>query len=361
MSISNQDRLKLNVLLRQNVKAIRIDESNMQVHACMEKGESKFPLNPTCPDHKYLRLVRELLSAHVTGSPGGYPVFIKRWTRMEQSKSTNLGSLLLLGEPEAVIAVANSPALSIEVAELVWWSLQSVEVAQMMLNNATIRASALGRELAKFLFEFLPFESEPQVIIDSLKLIVKPGLLEENDLQNLWRRGQRKAIFCIGFLNQFEQPLPDTQSDHFLLNYVEAIDSSNNETMNAYLAQLQRICQAQGQQFLAVLKRSLEKYTSQEEIVEIIAIMDKYFHLKEILDEANLIYLIEKFSEQKNQPEFVSRFEAMLAALNELNKVEDALLIPVLSHTDAMGSVLRQKLEDVIGPIRSNIETLVNH
>ena len=146
-----------------------------------------------------------------------------------------------------------------------------------------------------------------------------------------------------------------------MLNYVKAIDSNNNKTMNAYLTQLQQICQAQNQQFLAVLKRSLEKYTSQEEIVEIIAIMDKYFHLKEILDEANLIYLIEKFSEQKNQSEFVSRFEAMLAALNELNKVEDALLIPVLSHTDAMGSVLRQKLEDVIGPIRSNIETLVNH
>jgi len=44
-----------------------------------------------------------MLSSHVLGSPGGYPVFLQRWTRMGQTRDTQLDKLLLLGEPEAVV------------------------------------------------------------------------------------------------------------------------------------------------------------------------------------------------------------------------------------------------------------------
>jgi hypothetical protein len=87
-----------------------IDESNLVLHALTDQGEASIPLAPTCRPDKYLRLVRELLSGHALGSPGGYPVYLSRWTRHGQMEGINLGKLLLTGEPEAVVAVVYSPA-----------------------------------------------------------------------------------------------------------------------------------------------------------------------------------------------------------------------------------------------------------
>ncbi len=82
MELSPEDALRINVLLAGEVEAIRIDESRMTVHALSDRGEAKVQLNPNCRDESYLRQVRETLSSHVLGSPGGYPVYLKRWTRL---------------------------------------------------------------------------------------------------------------------------------------------------------------------------------------------------------------------------------------------------------------------------------------
>ena len=107
MNLSTEDSLRLNVLLNQELQAVRIDESKMVVFALTPKGEASVTLNPNCRDDQYLKQVRELFSMHVLGSPGGYPVFLKRWTRMGQQRGGNsLLSLLLLGEPELAIGRA---------------------------------------------------------------------------------------------------------------------------------------------------------------------------------------------------------------------------------------------------------------
>jgi hypothetical protein len=111
MELSSEDSLRLNVLLA-NAKAIRIDENSLSVYGLSEQGEAKIKLNPNCRTDRYLRYVRELLSSAVLGSPGGYPVYLKRWTRMGQLSHGRLDDLLLLGEPEAVVAVACSPNLT---------------------------------------------------------------------------------------------------------------------------------------------------------------------------------------------------------------------------------------------------------
>ncbi|MBA1330869.1 sulfur reduction protein DsrS, partial [Candidatus Endoriftia persephone str. Guaymas] len=69
--LSSEDALRLNVLLANKPKAIRIDESSMILYGLSEKGEAKVSLNPNCRDEQYLRQVRETLSGHVLGSPGG--------------------------------------------------------------------------------------------------------------------------------------------------------------------------------------------------------------------------------------------------------------------------------------------------
>ena len=105
MDLTGEDLLRLNVMMAQNPKAVRIDENRMQVFGLTEEGEARVDLNPNGRHEQYVRKVREFLSGHVFGSPGGYPVFISRWTRMGQAKDENLQQLLMLGEPEAVVAV----------------------------------------------------------------------------------------------------------------------------------------------------------------------------------------------------------------------------------------------------------------
>ena len=102
MELSSEDAFRLNVLLANKPLAIRIDEGRMSVHGLAAQGDSpqreiKVELHPTTRVEHYLRLVRELISGQVLGSPGGYPVYLKRWTRMGQMRDESLAQLLLLG------------------------------------------------------------------------------------------------------------------------------------------------------------------------------------------------------------------------------------------------------------------------
>ena len=60
MEISSEDALRLNVLLANGPRAIRIHESSMTLYGLLESGESSVKLNPSCSDEKYLKLIRDL-------------------------------------------------------------------------------------------------------------------------------------------------------------------------------------------------------------------------------------------------------------------------------------------------------------
>ena len=145
MPLSNEDNLRLNVLLRQNLLALRIDGSKMIVDALTDRGEGQVVLNPNCRDEKYVAMVKELISTHVLGSPIGYPVYIHRWTRMGQSrKEESLQNLLKLGEPEAVVAVSNTSDLPVEIARHAWWALPTEENARTLLRHQSVIDDDLG-------------------------------------------------------------------------------------------------------------------------------------------------------------------------------------------------------------------------
>src|SRR6056297_3564796 len=144
MDLSTTDSLKLNVMLASKPLAVRIDESTMTVHGLSEQGEIRVALNPNCRDDLYIRRVRELISGHVLGSPGGYPVYLRRWTRMGQTRDDSLAQLLLLGEPEAVVAVVHAPGLTHEFARRAWWAMPTAENARRMLEREVVVQSPLG-------------------------------------------------------------------------------------------------------------------------------------------------------------------------------------------------------------------------
>jgi hypothetical protein len=368
MELSSEDSLRLNVLIKQDLQAIRIDESKMIVHALTGRGEAKVALNPTCRDDKYLRMVREMFSTHALDSPGGYPVYLRRWTRMGEMREESLQGLLLLGEPEAIVAVANSPRLNEETARRAWWAMPEADIARRMLKNPHIATSDLGKELADFLVEFLPFETEAQNIVESVRLVLQPGLIDEATKLSLWSRANRKSAYYVGFLLAMPDALPDTQpanaKHESLCNKLKALST------NIFAKLLVKLLSAEGQTFLATIDNAISKLGDQQVTVLLLKAIQNYFRdvnsgancgLREFSD-INLAITKELDSGDNSELQVVVNVSTasreLLEALLRLAYVSESLVDPIFSQTDAVGSVMRKRLQPVTQPIHDAIQQL---
>ena len=370
MELSNEDSLRLNVLINQDLQAVRIDESKMIVHALTGRGEAKVPLNPNCRDDKYLRIVRELFSTHALGSPGGYPVYLRRWTRMGEVREESLQGLLLLGEPEAIVAVANSPKLSEEVARRAWWAMPDADIARRMLNNPQIAGSDIGRELAAFLLEFLPFETEARYIVDSVRLVLQPGLVDDATVQGLWSRAARKSAYYIGFLLASPERLPETAPANPAYDEVEAA-LQGLAADNPYAEKLLQLFSAEGQAFLSTVNKAMEKLSDQYVVVLFLAAIQNFF--RDINPVTGAKYrsfeeihttVEQAFNDQTNGKlreisDTAPHLREALASMLALSEVCESLVDPIFSQTDAVGSVMRKRLQPVTQPIDEHIQRLV--
>jgi len=368
MNLSPEDNLRLNVLLRQNLEAVRIDESKMTVHALTDKGEAKVPLNPNDKDESYLKQVRQLFSTHVLGSPGGYPIYLKRWTRMGQDRSEeSLKQLLLLGENEAVVAVVHAPVLTDEVARRAWWISPNSENARRMLEKEVIAKGEMGPVLADFLIEFLPFEEDQLAMIDSVRLVLQPGLINTEQRQSLWDRGQRRVSFYIGFLHSLPDELPGQANASASHESIKQDLAEFITTGNTVAKQLQRVSCPAGQAFLGTTVKIIKKLNNQDAAVALFVAIRNYFNsmhtdttqrrrIDEIVaDAASCCSQSEEIAPMLEQhPDYAEKINAMLI----LSMVGEQLLAPVFGQTDAIGSVMRKKLAPITSELLKQIEIL---
>ena len=371
MQLSSEDSLRLNVLLNQDLQAIRIDESKMIVYGLSEKGEAKMQLNPNCRDDRYLKTVKELISSKVLGSPGGYPVFLRRWTRMGQARDESLARLLQLGEPEAVIAVVHAAGLTNELARRAWWAMPTAANARCMLEKDTVVAGEMGVELAEFLIEFLPFEEEAKDIIDSVRLVLQGELISADTRQNLWGRGQRKNAFLVGFLIASPDNLPLEKNPHPLLQDFQEKLAQLSNNGNLIANQLLRLLGAPGQAWLATVNTVMKKPANQDVVIAVLNAVSDYFSSLDLMPKkAEDIQLILKTASEfiDNQPNdalaeilaALPEAEDMLHALLVLSAISEQVVNPVFSRSDAIGTLMRKKLEPVFEPIRQQIKLLTS-
>ncbi len=374
MELTNEDNLRLNVLLANKVQAIRIDESKMIVYGLSEKGEAKIQLHPTGRDELYLKKVRELLSGKILGSPGGYPVYLKRWTRMGQTKDDSLEQLLKLGEPEAVVAVVHAPALTTELAHRAWWALPNSENARSMLLNEKIAQSEIGKNLAQYLIEYLPFEEEPINLIQSVTLVLQPSLIDEETRQKLWIRGRTKTAYLLGFLAAQPDQLPSSlASPRADAAQIKQHLSALAENGNSIAKQLIKISSPAGQVFLDSCERVLRKPSNQEIVSVLFGLIAKYFENirpDDYDEEMNIISLIERASnrcetcldtssvERREVLELMPEMQASIKAMLILSGLGYSVLQPIFSRTTAIGSLMRKKLAPVTGAILEQFAVL---
>lgn len=304
--LSQEDQFRLSVLLAQDLKAIRIDESTQILHALTDQGEASMPLHPNCRADKYFRLVREHLSGHALGSPGGYPVYLSRWTRHGQMESDNLSRLLLIGEPEAVVAVVHSPALTDSLAAYAWWAMPTIENARLMLAREAVARGRMGTVLTEFLVEHLPFLQEDHLaIMDTVAVLLHAGTLNAAQREAIWKRGKRQNSYYVAFLEMCPDnlPLPEAAATSADAAFVEAcIDILNRpETQEVVIRTLDAI----GRHFAGIAAEATP-----------------------------------------------------LGAVDRLARVDSSQVGSIFARSTAIGSLMRRKIEPITAPILADLASL---
>lgn len=350
-SLAPEDQLRLQVLLAQDVKAIRLDEAKLLVVALTAEGEASIPLHPTVRPEKYLRLVRELLSGHALGSPGGYPVYLSRWTRHGQMEGANLGKLLLIGEPEAVVAVVHSPALTDELAAYAWWAMPTIENARLMLRREAVARGRMGKVLADFLVEHLPFlQDDHLAILDTVAVLLTSGVLDAEQRAAIWRRGRRTNTYYVPFLELAPTDLPDQDArprTHPLAGELAVLASEGNAAAKILLWSFS----AQGQAFLAATQEVLARPETQEVVNHLFNALGAAFRPAGADPGAPLAGLD---TARARYPALAAEWQALAA----LAQVSEAQLTPIFARSSAIGSLMRRKITPLVEPILAHIRTL---
>jgi len=351
MELSHQDALRLNILLSQNINAIRINESKMTLHALLEDKEVTIPLSPNGNEDRYLKTVREFLSYKILNSPAGYPIFLKRWSRTGELQSEKLRELLKIAEPEAVIAVAHSNHLTDELARYVWWSTPSVEIARQMLLNPMVCKSELSAELSDFLYEFLPFEESHENIIQTVTLLLKNSLVDDSKKSTLWKKGKRKTSYYIGFLHAIPENIPENYAAHTCHKNLSTISHSGNIELSAHDF-LCKLFSSKGQNFLQTCAKSILGITDQDALVSLFNAIKNYFAPLNVLSTQQLLATLNELLANNVLT------NKQIEAISRLSKISEDDLTHILAQTNAIGSLLRKKASPVTDVILQDIKTL---
>ena len=365
MDLAPQDTLRLNVLLANAPQAIRINESTMTVFGLSESGEAEIKLNPTGRDEQYLRRVKELLSGHVLGSPGGYPVYLQRWTRMGQMRDDSLEQLLLLGEPEAVVAAVCAQGLTDELARRAWWAMEDAANARHMLARRPVVEGRMGPVLARYLVEHLPFEAEPEQQIETVRLVLQADLLGPDEVAGLWRKAQRKPAYYAGFLAARPDGLPLEVAAHPLHGALAGRLCTADEPLAALF---ERVLSPAGQAFVETVFRVFEKPSNQDVVNAALDTVADYFAaarpegradetLDALHDEARR--WLENNESVRALRGLTGPEDAQLLTLRVLSGLSYGVVRPVFRDSTAIGSLMRRKLQPVLVPILEDLALLL--
>lgn len=334
VELAPEDSLRLHVLLAAgDILAVRIDENQHQLHALTGRGEAKLVLHPVGRADRYLSRVRELLGGHALGSPGGYPVHLRGWTRLGQGGAMRLDALLKLGEPEAVMAVANAAELTDELARRVWWACPEMEIARSMLRHPAVREGSMAEVLSDYLIEHLPFEEDPVAAMHSVRAVVAAGRVDEAAAQALWSKGKRRPHYLIGFLESATDNLPEQQPARAL---PVVVDGPWGEMLRTNFS-------ANGQAWLRGAMLALDKPPAHEAVYLLIELLQQRFA---------------PVRDVPPPPQVSTELPVEANAIRALAALKEDEAVAILVATTAVGPLMRRKLAPVLDPLLAHLRSL---
>jgi hypothetical protein len=239
-----------------------------------------------------------------------------------------------------------------------------------MLAQQAVVEGDMGPVLADFLVEFLPFETEARDMIDSVRLILQSGLIGSETRAELWARGRHKNAYYVGFLQAVPDELPAVAEPHPSRDEVCEKLGELRRNGNPFAVQLCRLLGSEGQGFLDTVETVLDKPSNQDVVVSLLHAIAAYFHsiradgagyqtMEDILATADRLmagpgHALEELT--SHVPAMKREVHAMLV----LSMVDEPLVNPVFSRTDAIGTVMRRKLRPVFEQLQQYIDRLRN-
>lgn len=369
--LTPEDSLRLNVMLAGDIQAIRIDTANMTIYGLSPRGTATVKLHPTGRSDQYLRTARELLAGFAIGSPGGYPVYLQRWTRMGQARDKGLDRLLLLGEPEAVTSVAYSNGLTDELARRAWWAMPVADHARRMLERECVVRGGMGKVLADYLIEYLPFETSAHIIMETVRILLQPGLIDEPTRLGLWRKGEVDNAYHAGFLAALPDGIPEQRAQREDFDGIASQLDALMAQGNVFAQQLHRVLSGTGQTFLHYYEEVLRFPADKDVVLVLLNALDTYFAelrlqhdikgdtVEDIAKNAETcIAALPPDSALARLLQALPQLEREIHAMLALSCINVDIATPIMSQTTASGTLMRKKLEPVTLPMLQLIAIL---
>jgi hypothetical protein len=225
----------------------------------------------------------------------------------------------------------------------------------------------MGTLLADYLVEHLPFESEPEQQIETVRLVLQHGLLGHEQIQGLWRKAQRKPAYYVGFLAARPDDLPEDAAAHPLHDELGERLAELAERGNVLAGLLERVLAARGQAFIATVFRVFDKPSNQDVVNLALDHVAAYFAaarpegrpdatLEELAAEA-----AEWLTTHRPAVELAASPgvpDAHLRALRLLSGLSYGVVRPVFRDSTAIGSLMRRKLQPVLTPLLEELAQL---
>ena len=225
----------------------------------------------------------------------------------------------------------------------------------------------MGRVLAAYLIEHLPFETEPEKMIQTVRRVLQPGLTESGVRLDLWKKGLRKGAYHVGFILTIPDDLPIEAEAHALFAEIGPRLLEFAGKGNPAAGVLHKILSEKGQSFLEALKIIMKKPSNQEVVNE--ALDAVRFYLSAIRPEGDPNQTFEELREEAEvfiqnhdgARDLLAMHEEMprlLKSLRVLSGMGYGVLRPVFHDTTAIGSLMRRKLEPVFKQLHEEIDVL---
>jgi len=240
--------------------------------------------------------------------------------------------------------------------------MEDADNARRMLGNPAVREGQMGRVLAEYLIDYLPFESEPERAAESVRLCLQPGLLDMERRLDLWKRSGRKPAHQLGFLMALPDDLPDPEPARRDAEDLGVLLGPIEVSGDPCAAVLRRVLSGPGQTFLKALGAFLAKPPTQAPVVAAFDLTRDYFAL--LRPEGDPDLTLDALWAEPQTPlagpclALVPDLVGEVAAMRRLSGLGYGVLRGPLLDSTAAGSLMRRKLAPVLDRIQGQIDVL---
>ena len=196
-------------------------------------------------------------------------------------------------------------------------------------------------------------------------------LVTEKVRNDLWKKGQRKNALLVGFLKSLPNNLPVKYSEHKELAVIKEKLSSLKD--NVFSKIILGLLSKEGQAYLSTVEAVMKKPSNQDVVISLFDTVKNYFKsvcpnqteyqdIEVLLTDANKYVDVTatQFDDLKVFLEKHPELSGMVKSIIILSLINESLLNPVFSRTDAIGSLMRKKIDHIISPLANEISILKN-